>query len=382
MDIAALRRRFAHPVPSTVGIEEELMLVDAETLDLAPRAPELIRDQRFKLELPAAHVELLTPPSATVADAVACLAGARADLAHAARERGLLVVGAGAHPFAAPLGELNAGRRYAELRARHRTVAEAQLVCGLHVHVAVGDLDTTVAVHDALRSRLPELAALAAAAPYYAGFDTGLASVRPLVAGLMPRQGIPPALHSAERLVAQLAWGEASGALPDARHWWWELRPHPVHGTLEIRVCDTQPALDGAGALAAVVQALATDLAARHRAGELPPPAEDWRIAENRAAACRDGLHGTFADLRSGRREPTCDRVSRLLDDLEAPAARLGASRELAAARALLHAGGEARRHRAVGSVRGARGLTAWLAERFEPRYRPVPRGGDSARTS
>jgi carboxylate-amine ligase len=371
-DTHTLRRTFDDATPLTVGIEEELMLLDAETLELAPRAPELLRalggDPRFKLELPAAQLELLTPPSQTVADAARALRAARRDLAAAARALGLRVAGAGAHPFSAPLGELNAGERYDATRADYGIVAEAQLVFGLHVHVAVGGADATIAVHDALRARLPELAALAAAAPYYAGRDTGLASVRPEIAALLPRQGVPPVLGNIEAYAAELAWGAAAGSVTDARRWWWELRPHAAFGTLEVRVCDTQPDAAGAAALAAVVHALVAELAARHAGGELPPPAASWRITENRWSACRAGLMGEMADLAGGgRREPTAERVARLLDELAPAAARLGCAAELTSARGLLEAGGEAARQRALGADHGPFGLTAWLADRFEP---------------
>jgi carboxylate-amine ligase len=369
MDIHALRQPFDETTPLTVGIEEELMLLDAETLDLAPRAAELLRalggDPRFKLELPAVQLELLTPPSATVGDAVAHLRAAREDLAEAAEPLGLRLAGAGVHPFAAPLGELNDGERYERTREDYGIVAEAQLLCGLHVHVAVGDADAAIAVHDTLRAYLPDLAALAAAAPYYAGRDTGLASVRPEIATLLPRQGVPPVLGSVAAFAAELAWGAATGAVPEPRRWWWELRPHTTFGTLEVRVCDTQPDVRGAGAVAGVVHALVAELTARHARGELPPPAAGWRIAENRWSACRYGLAGTMADLETGRREPTARRVARLLDDLAPAARRVGATAELGEARDLLRDGGDAARQRAVGAARGAHGLTAWLADRF-----------------
>jgi carboxylate-amine ligase len=364
-----LSQIFEHATPLTVGIEEELMLLDGVTLELAPRAAELIgtlgSDSRFKLELPAAQLELLTAPSATVAAAIGDLRAARTELAAAARRLGLDVAGAAAHPFSAPLGALNAGSRYAATKADYGVIAEAQLVSGMHVHVAVGGAEATIAVHDALRARLPELAALAAAAPYYAGRDSGLASVRPEIATLLPRQGIPPVLGSFAGFAAQLAWGAAAGALPEPRRWWWELRPHPAYGTLEVRVCDTQPDVRGAGAVAAVVHALVADLAGRHAAGLLPPPAHGWRIAENRWSACRDGLGGTMADLVSGCREPTAERVARLLDELAPAARQVGCSAQLADARALLAAGGEAVRQRSVAAQRGIYGLTAWLTERF-----------------
>jgi carboxylate-amine ligase len=369
MNSQSLRTRFDEATPLTVGVEEELMLLDAGTLELAPRAVEVLRaldgDPRFKLELPAAQLELLTSPAATVAGALGELRAARADLAAATDGLGLRVAGAGTHPFSAGLGELNSGSRYDMTRADYGLIAEAQLVFGLHVHVAVGDADATIAIHDALRSWLPELAALGAAAPYYAGRDTGLASVRPEISGLLPRQGIPPVLGSIEEFAAQLAWGAAAGAVPEPRRWWWELRPHPRYGTLEVRVCDTQADARGAGAIAAVVQALVAELGARHAAGELAPAAATWRIDENRWSACRHGLRGQMADLRSGRREPTAERVGRLLGELRPAARELGCDAELADAILLLDAGGEATRQRAVGAERGVRGLTAWLAERF-----------------
>ena len=378
MDIDTLRRPFDEAAPLTVGIEEELMLLDSETLELAPRATEVMRavdgDARFKLELPAAQIEILTAPAATVADAIAQLRAARERLAGAASGLGLRIAGAGAHPFSSPLGELNGGSRYDRTRADFGIVAEAQLLCGLHVHVALGSADATIAVHDALRSRLPELAALAAAAPWYAGRDTGLASVRPEIAALLPRQGVPPALGSITAFAEELGWGATAQTLPDPRRWWWELRPHPAHGTLEVRVCDTQPDTRDTAALAAVVHALVADLGARHRAGELPPPAATWRITENRWSACRAGVHGAMADLDSGRREPTAERLARLLDELAPTARQLGCEGELDAARALLREGGDASRQRLVGADRGARGLTSWLAERFVPAPPRPPR--------
>ena len=378
MDHETLSAPFERAQALTLGIEEELMLLDAETLELAPRAPELLRaldgDPRFKLELPAAQIELLTPPVATAREATRRLVAARRDLAVAAARLGMLVAGAGAHPFAPPLGALNGGGRYDATRAEYGIVAAAQLVFGLHVHVAVGGADATIAVHDALRARLPELAALAAAAPYYGGRDTGLASVRPQIAALLPRQGVPPALCSLETFAAELQWSAAAG-VPDSRHWWWELRPHPVYGTLEIRVCDAQPEARDSGALAGVVHALVADLAERHAAGALGQPVPSWRIAENRWSACRHGLAGQMADPHTGARMATAERVGLLLDDLRGAARRVDCEAALEDARAILAAGGEAARQREIGAERGARGLTAWLAERFVAAGAPAIQG-------
>ena len=341
------------------------MLLDPRTLDLAPCVVQALDalggDARFKPELVAAQIESVTTPRRTVAAAADALRAARRDLA-AALDGQALVAAAGVHPFAAALGELNPGGRYARLAEEFASVARRQIVFGLHVHVAVSGADRAVAVHDALRSYLPELAALAANAPFHDGRDSGLASVRPGIAAMLPRQGIPPALGSWTAFERALQWGARAGVLPEARRWWWELRLHPFFGTIEVRVADTQTTVGEAAAYAAVVHALVARLAERVDAGARLPVAPTWRIAENSFCAARDGLDAQFADLVSGEREPLRARLERLLDELAPVAARLGCETELEHARALAGGPGGALRQRAE-AARG--GLVAWLAQRL-----------------
>jgi carboxylate-amine ligase len=236
-----------------------------------------------------------------VGEALTCLADGRRRLAEAARGIALPAA-AGVHPFAAPLGELNVGERYDAILADYGDVARAQLVCALQIHVALGSADATLAVYNALRGHLPELAALAANAPFHAGRDTGLASVRPLIGGLLPRQGVPPVIASWEAFAAMLAWARV-----EPRRWWWELRPHPAFGTLEVRVCDTQTTLADARAVVSFTYALVAWLARRHFDGEPLGAPDSWRIAENRWVACRWGVEGVFTDLETGERRPVRD---------------------------------------------------------------------------
>jgi carboxylate-amine ligase len=361
---AQLRAAFDSPAPLTIGLEEELLLLDPETLDLLPRALDVLDrtadDPRFKPELPAAQLEIVTPPSASVPDAIAGLAAARSDLAAAAAPIGRLAA-AGVHPFAAAEGVLNRGERYDLTADEYGRIARRQLVCAFQVHVAVGGAERSLGVYNALRAYLPELAALAANAPYYAGVDTGLASVRPKLCELLPRQGVPPAFESWEAFAEALRWGAAAGPVPEPRRWWWELRPHPAYGTLEVRVPDSQARVADAEAVAATVLALIGWLAARHDAGDLPPAVATWRIEENRWSACRDGVEGTLADLETGERRPTRDRLLELLDAISGVGARLGCARGLELARALTERNG-AMRQRETG---GPRTATAWLAEAY-----------------
>jgi carboxylate-amine ligase len=364
---AALRAAFGEPSPPTVGLEEEVMLLDADTLDLAPRAVELLGrlggDPRYRLELPASQLEIVLPPGARVGDAALGLGAARARLAEALGGVVRLAV-AGTHPFAGAEGEVNRGERYDRLVADYGSLARRQLVCALQVHVAIRGPDRALAVYNAMRCHLPEIAAMAANAPFHAGRDTGLASVRPLIAQLLPRQGVPPRLDSWEVLAEQLDWGARTGAVPEPRSWWWELRPNPAFGTLEVRVPDAQTTVAEAAGVAAVVQCLAAALAQRHDAGEPLPAAPTWRIAENRSAALRGGLDGLLVDLDSGLRQPARERLDALLGELSPTAERLGCAPELARARSGLDAG-PARRQREAAAHAGVRGAAAWLAERF-----------------
>ena len=353
---AALRHAFDAPEPLTVGLEEELMLLDPESLQLAPRAGELLarldRDPRFKPELPAAHVEIVTPPLPDVGAAVAELAAGRERLA-AAAEGLVRPAGAGVHPFSPAEGRLSDGERYDRIRAEYGRVAERQLVCALQVHVAVGGADRTLAVHNALRGYLPEIAALAANAPFLEGADTGMASVRPKISETLPRQGVPPPIESVEALAEELRWGAAAGALPEPGFWWWELRPHATFGTLELRVPDAQTTLAEAEGVAAFAHALVRRLAERHDAGEELGVPATWRIEQNRWSACRYGVEGEMADLETGERRPTRDRLLELIEQLGAEAARPLAQRNGAI------------QQREVAQEHGTAGVARWLAERF-----------------
>lgn len=362
-----LARVFDAATPYTVGLEEEVMICDPDSLDLLPRGPELLKrlplGGGFKLEMPASQLELVTPPCRDVPAAIDELRAGRQTLLDDV-EGLALPAAAGVHPFSAAEGPLNAGPRWEHTADTFGWLASRQLVCALQVHVAVGGAKRTLAVYNALREQLPLLAALAANAPVYEGRDSGLASMRPKIAELLPRQGIPPALSGWDELQRELEWGRAVGTVPDEGSWWWELRPHLRYGTLELRVADAQTTLADAGAIAAVAQALVAWLAERDYSNGASRPVPTWRIEENRWAACRDGVEGEFADVRTGERHAVRECLHALLDQLEPFADRLGSSRHLEHARSLVEQNGSMRQ-RTVAAEIGARGLTDWLVSRF-----------------
>ncbi len=397
-----LRAPFEALHPLTVGVEEEVMLLDARTLDLAPRAPDVLAalggDPRFKLEMPAAHLEIVLPPLRSAAEVATALLDARRALAAACAPLGLRPAAAGVHPFAAALGELNPGPRYAAMLADFGDVARSQLVCALQVHVAVRPADRAMAVYNALREHLPLLAALAANSPVYEGRDTGLASVRPTICERLPQQGMPPAL----------TWESLASSMTDPARWWWELRPHVKHGTLEIRVPDSQATVAEAAAIVAVAHALVATLGGQspqhegdsppnirgqspQHEGDSPPnirgqsPQHEGDSPVNTRCQVRErcgarhvniavpgtgvGSEGLEADrvlaYTQGVRGAVGERLRALLDAVEPAAAALGGAEHLREARAMVERGGGAQRQRAAFAQGGARAAALDLAERF-----------------
>ena len=362
-----LRAAFDNATPYTVGIEDEVMLLAPDTFELCPAGPEVLGllsgDPRFKLELPASQIEITTPPCPHVGEAAATLLDARSTLADAAT--GIVrPAAAGVHPFSPGIGELNRTPAYKATIRDYGQVARRQLVCALQVHVAAGDGDRSLAVYNAARSYLPLIAALAANAPFYEGDDTGLASVRPKLGQLLPRQGIPPVIDSWEAYAEILRWGFATGAFATARTWWWELRLHPTFGTLEFRVPDGQTTVKDAAAIAAVAQALVAWLGERHDPDEQLAVDPSWQIDENRWSACRYGIEGEMVDLKTMTQRPSRTLILELLDSLAPLATRLNSRPALEHARTMARVNG-AVAQRQVAANGGPRAVAAWLAERF-----------------
>jgi carboxylate-amine ligase len=152
--------------------------------------------------------------------------------------------------------------------------------------------------------------------------------------------------------------------VPEPRVWWWELRPHPLFGTIEVRVADAQTTVEEASALMAVVHSLTRWLAARHDAGESMLVAPTWRIEENRWSALRWGVEGSLADLETGARVETRERLGALLAVLTPTARELGCDLELGLAREMVEENG-ALRQRAIAEGGDLRALVDWLAARY-----------------
>lgn len=361
------RATFDAAADFTLGLEEELMLIDPRTLALAPAIDQVLRlvdRERCVTELRQSQIELVTGVCESAAEASAELAALRRGVAEALGGR-IRLAAAGTHPFSSDWGAVTEGERYREIADEYQWAATRSMACGLHVHVAIRGAERALAVYNALRSYLPELGAIAANSPFHEGRDTGLCSVRSKLNEAYPRAGVPPVFATWEELAEFVAWARRGALLPDATHFWWDLRLHPLHGTVELRVADAQTDVADTAAVAGLVHALVVHLAERWDAGGRLPAHDSHRIAENAWRGLRYGVSGWLVDLDTGEPEPTRTRLARLLDELEPVGHRIGCDDELVRARTLLGGNG-ADRQRYVAAREGLVGLTRWLVEETE----------------
>ena len=356
----------------TLGVEEELQLVSAESYELTSRYEEVFgeaehADKRIRPELLQSTVEVATTPARTVAEAIAEAGELRRRARDEAEARGVRVLSAGTHPFSRyEHQDVTDKPRYAELVEALQWAVERQLIFGLHVHVGLPSADEAISIANALRTWLPELLAASANSPFWQARDTGLASTRSKVFDTMPRSGLPPAFASFEEFERLVERGVRSGSFEDYTFIWWDLRPHPRLGTIEIRICDAQTRLGSVAALVALVQSLVATLAERYdREGRLEIQPVTL-VAENKWRAARSGLEATLVDLARDEERPAREAVLELVE-LAAPAAkRLGCSAELDLVELLLARGDGAAEQRAVAEENGGSLLAVaqWLAER------------------
>jgi len=366
---------FERETMPTLGVEEELILIDRDSLEPVDAGwvlAALDDETRFKPELRSAQLELVTPVCFTAADICRELARARDQVVSAIAGRARIIA-VGTHPTSTKPVALNPHRRYREIALDNPWFVRCGMPSALHIHVGVGNSSEALAIYNAARSYLPELAALAANSPFFEGRDTGLASCRLKLCEDAPRTGIPPPFDSWHELARFVAWGASGGLFPDLSYLWWDLRPRPDYGTLEFRITDSQTHLDSTAAIVAVCQSLVTFLQTRLRSGEQLPSHPTHVLSENRWRALRDGLNGELVDPGTCKAEPTRERVARLLDELHPHALKLRCADELAHAQRLLKHGNGANEQRTIVQRHGLERLVEWLADTSE-RTAQLPR--------
>jgi glutamate---cysteine ligase / carboxylate-amine ligase len=353
---SVLDHKFGEGDPYTLGVEEEYMLLDGDTLDLVQHVETVLAataghelETQVNPELMQSVLEIATPICRTAADVDAELRKLRAYVTGLAHAQSLRVGSAGTHPFSLfERQRITARDRYRHLVDQLQYVARRELIFGLHIHVAVDDAEKAVQIVNGLLSQLPALLALSASSPFWRGEPTGLSSSRQMVFAAFPRSGPPPRFRDYADYAEVVGQLEKTGCIADYTHIWWDIRLHPRFGTVEIRVCDAVTRLEDAVALAAFCQSLVKLYSERYDGGDEIPSYHRILTTENKWLAARYGLEAPVMDLATGRRNrvPVAQLVRRTLRELEPHARELGCDGELEGIREILAKGNGADRQR------------------------------------
>src|SRR5437764_8720088 len=342
-----MEHHFAGP-SFTIGIEEELMIVDRESLELVNAIESLLEDAtdgEIKPELMESVLEIATKPCANTREAGAQLRSLRRQVRETAAGKGLTIGSAGTHPFAMwEEARIVARPRYRELISALRFVARQELIFGMHVHVGIDDPDKAVHVANGMRVHIPVLLALSANSPFWRADATGLASTRTPIFRAFPRVGMPPTYKDWADYERRIEFMVKTNVIEDYTYLWYDVRPHPNFGTVEIRVMDSQTDVEHTLGLAAFTQALVRELALHYEAGKHLSRYPFEMRDENKWLAARHGLEGELVDLPKSERVATRALARRLLDRMREHAQDLGSATELAAVEDLLERGNGAAR--------------------------------------
>lgn len=352
-----LEHRFGYSEPFSIGVEEELFLVDPLTGDLENTSADVLErlgevSGTVEQELHACQVELITGIHAHAGDAVRAFG----EMRRAVLRTGIGLLASGTHPSA---GEGDAAITHKERYERiHFLLAGAALTptAALHIHVGMPDPETAIRAFNGLRRDLPLLQALSANSPFCHGRDTGLASAREVLLRQWPRSGAPRAMRDYADFCRMAGALARAADVPDYTYFWWKLRPHPRLGTVEIRALDAQASLADTAALVALVQCLARD-AAEAQPGVEPPPE---LIDEGIFRAARFGVHGRLPGA-DGTLRPVSELLEDTLARVGARADELGCARQLARLPDLVRRGGGAAVQRAICRAAGIDAVTRWL---------------------
>src|SRR5881397_2735170 len=326
-----VEHRFTGP-SYTLGIEEELMIVDAETLELVNGIETMLESMPategdVKPELMESVLEVSTTPCKDTREAAEQLHELRRKVQATAHKHGLAIGSAGTHPFAMWEDQRIVARpRYRDLINALRFVARQELIFGMHVHVGIDDPDKAIHIANGMRVHVPVLVALAANSPFWRADSTGLVSTRTPIFRAFPRVGIPPAYTDWDDYQRRIGFMVDSGVMEDYTYLWYDVRPHPNFGTVEIRACDAQTHVEHTIALTALIQAMVKELAEHYDAGKQLSDYPWEMLDENKWLASRHGLDGELVDLPSSDRVTTKALARRLLDRLREHAQDLGSA--------------------------------------------------------
>ena len=341
------------PSPNpTLGVEIELQIVDPVTFNLKQGSVDLLdrlggEHAKIKQELTQSTIEVITGICGDVSEAVADLGGSLRELYELGDELGLAFSSAGTHPFGQWRDQkVFPNDRYQSLVERIQWPARRLLIYGLHVHVGVSSGEKAIAVSNALASYLPHLLAVSASSPFVDFEDTGLASTRSKIFEGMPTAGLPYRLANYGEFQRFMNTLVRAKAIETIREIWWDIRPHPNFGTLEVRICDAPSTMHELASLVALVQSLVVALGERYEQGAPLRILKPWILRENKWRAVRHGLDADVICDNDGDHGPLREQIPDLVARLEPVAERLGCLDALRGLHRVLDEGGSYERQR------------------------------------
>jgi carboxylate-amine ligase len=353
-----MRIEFSSSPRASLGVEWELELVDLDTRQLRSGASEILAEIRpdgaeehpkAKHELLESTVEVITGVCTTVAEARADLAETVAQVQAAAAKRNLGVMCSGTHPFTDwSTQDISPHTRYQRLIESMQWLARRLQIFGVHVHVGVRAPEKAIPIVNALTQYIPHFLALSASSPYWLGKDTGLASARSKVFEGLPTAGLPYQLSGWDQFEAYMETLISTQTIQTIREVWWDIRPHPNFGTVELRICDGLPTFDEIVGVAALSQCLVERLDRELDRGYTLPLPKRWVVEENKWRAARHGLDAEIIADDKGTVVPLRQAISDLLEDLTPVARRLDCVTELSTVDRILKAGASYQRQREV----------------------------------
>lgn len=343
---------------SSLGIEWELQLVDVKTRELTSGAVDILEEispagedelPKAKLELFQSTVEVITGICQTVSEAQQDLAQTVRMVEAAAEKRGLALMCAGTHPFTDWNSQLISPKeRYSQLVDDMQWLARRLQIFGVHVHVGVRSSDKVMPIVNALQQYIPHFLALSASSPYWMGDDTGLASARSKVFESLPTAGLPYQLADWDEFEVYMETLISAGAIDTISEVWWDIRPHPDFGTVELRICDGIPTLEEIGAVAAIAQCLVDQFDRELDRGYKLPEPKTWIVRENKWRAARFGLDAQIVVDDKGTVRPVREAICDLVEELMPTAKRLDCVEQLKSVQQILDLGASYQRQRDV----------------------------------
>jgi carboxylate-amine ligase len=326
---------------SSLGVEMELQIVDRETRELSSAASKILaemgaghpegRHPKAKHELLESTIEMITGVCQTAAEARSDLEETLGELRSHTGDAGLELLCSGTHPFSSwSAQQVSPDARYHHLIEQVQWPARRLQIFGIHVHVGVRSAAKAIAISNALGVYIPHLLGISASSPYWQGHDTGLASARSKVFEGLPTAGLPYQFENWEEFQRFMKALMFANAITTIREVWWDIRPHPVFGTVELRICDGIPTLGEVASVAALSQCLVEWMDQRHERGERLEVQPDWIVRQNKWRAARYGVEAQIIVDGEGHVVPLREALHRLTDELSPVARQLGCENELA----------------------------------------------------